>query len=357
MTEFALRASAALLLLAAFCPARGVAETNQTPLFTFVQLNDLHIDASTPSGYKLANAKAQYVVDSINAGTNFPLPNFVLGVGDMIHGDSYSALQPDFNAALPILNQLQVPFYPVMGNHENVQQEGNSTYEAPYRAAFGADRVNYTFNVGGMQFVVLNDSGAPSSNSTAAGAARRAWLQGVLEATPGVPKIIAAHVPLVPLRDPAVLSQSFGFDSFYARDAAMLSLLEQHSDDVVAVLSGHLHLTGAVEQNGIHHIVTSGLGSYPCDYAYYQVYSDHIHVEMFGLPDELTTPETNIHGPPRWGVSYTDSTHLTHEAYLRGNASERSFDIAISVPEPAVLTILLTGALVLLCLAWRNRNK
>ncbi len=349
----AVRLAAAALLLATAGPALAAA---QTPLFTFVQLNDLHIDATVPSSYKLANAKAQYVVDSINAETYFPLPNFVLGVGDIINGDSLGALQPDFNTALPILNQLNVPFYPVMGNHEDVQQEGNPQYTAAYRAAFGDDRVNYTFTVGGVQFVMLDDSGAPTSNSTAVGVARRNWLQGVLEATPGVPKIIATHIPMVPLRQPSVLAQSFGFASYTAGDSAMLALVEQHSDDVVAVLSGHLHLTGAVEQNGIYHIVTSGLGSYPDDYAYYQVFSDHIHVEMFGLPAELTTPETDIHGPPRWATAYTDSTHLTHEAYVRGNPSERSFDIAFSVPEPATVTLLLVGALALFCYAWWSRK-
>lgn len=350
------RLSLAVLLLVAATGTARAADAAQKPLFTFVQLNDMHIDATVPNNYRLANDKMQYVVDSINAETNFPLPDFVLGVGDIIHGVTLASLQPDFNVAMPMLAKLKVPFYPVIGNHEDIQREGDPQYQAPYCAAFGDNRINYTFMAGGIQFVVLDDSGALATNSTAVGIARRNWLQGVLEATPGVPKIIATHIPMVSMRQTSVLERSFGFGSYAARDSAMLALVEQHSDDVVAVLSGHVHLTGAVEQNGIHHIVPSGLASYPCDYAYYQVFPDHIHVQMHGLPAELTTPDTNLHGPPRWTTSYTDSTHLTHEAYLRGNPSERSFDIAVSVPEPTSLTLLIVGTLALLCHAWWKRK-
>jgi hypothetical protein len=321
----AVRLAAAVLLLAAVAgPTQAAADA---PLFTFVQLNDTHVDTTVPNNYQLANDKMQYVIGAINAQTNFPLPNFVLGVGDIIDGGALADLQPDFNTVLPMLAQLNVSFYPAMGNHDDVQMEGNAQYQAAYKAAFGDNRVNYTFMAGGIEFVVLDDSGAPNTNSTSVGIARRSWLQGVLEATPGVPKIIATHIPMVSMRDTSKLSASFGFSSYAARDTAMLALVEQHSDDVIAVLSGHVHLTGAVQQNGIYHITTSGLASYPCDYGYYAIYPDRIHVQMYGLPAELSTPATDIHGPPRWTTAYTDSTHLTHEAYVKGNPSERSFDI------------------------------
>jgi len=166
----------------------------------------------------------------------------------------------------PKLAQLQRPFHPVMGNHENVQREGNPEYEAAYVAAFGAERVNYTFLVGSMRFVVLNNSGAPASNRQSAGRARNQWLRGVLESSSPTPVILCCHIPLVPVREEAVLKQSFGFGSYVAHDDELLELIDAHADRIVAVLSGHLHLTGVVQRHGVHHIVVSGPASYPCDF-------------------------------------------------------------------------------------------
>ena len=41
------------------------------------------------------------------------------------------------------------------------------------------------------------------------------------------------------------------------------------------------------------------------------------------------TPDTNIHGRPRYEVDYTDSGHPTHESYVQGNPSERALDILL----------------------------
>jgi hypothetical protein len=303
----------------------------EQPLMTFVQWNDVHLDSTTPSDYRLANAKMDYLVRSLNAETCFPLPNFVIGVGDMITGEGAGVpkLTADFALLKAKLARLKCPFYPVMGNHEDIQREGNGQYEAPYRAAFGDDRVNYTFQRGGIQFLMLNDSGAPATNQTEVGKARDQWLRHQLDASPSVPKIICCHIPLVPLREESVLQQSFGFASYAARDDHLVQMVEQHSDTVIAVLSGHLHLTGVTQRNGIYHISVSGTASYPCDFAYYAVFSDRIRVRIYSLPKELVTPDTDIHGRPRWATDYTDATHSTHRTYVAGNASERAFDIPL----------------------------
>ena len=139
---------------------------------------------------------------------------------------------------------------------------------------------------------------------------------------------------LATMREERVLPRSFGcVDYFHTIDPTLQKIVADPENNVVAVLSGHLHLTGVVKENDIHHIVTSGTASYPCDFAYYEVFHDRIHVQMVTLPEELVTPDTDIHGPPRWPTAYTDSNHLTHYSYVAGNPSERSFDIPISLPD------------------------
>jgi hypothetical protein len=326
------RCSLAGAMLAVAClsfafPPSAAAEQ---PRLRFVQWNDAHIDSNN-SDYRLANEKMDYLVSSLNAGTYFPVPNFVIGIGDMITGEGSGIpkLTADFTLLKKKLAGLKCPFYPVAGNHEAIQQEGNPQYEAPYRAAFGADRVNYTFQAAGIEFIMLNDSGAPASNRTAVGQARRDWLRRMLEASPNVPKIICGHVPLVPVRDAAVLKESFHWGSETAHDKEMLDIVTTHADRIIAVLSGHLHLTGVVQSSGIYQIVVSGTASYPCDFACYEVFSDRISVRMYSLPEKLLTPDTDTFAPPIRPKAYTDPTHSTHYSYIAGNASERRFDIRL----------------------------
>ena len=299
------------------------------PLLRFVQLNDTHVSATPATTYALANEKLDYLIGAINAGTHCPVPNFVLGIGDLVHGGSLASLAPDFAVLRPKLARLQRPFHPVMGNHENVQREGDPQYESAYVAAFGADRVNYTFKGGPIRFVVLNNSGAPASNRQSAGQARNRWLRGVLESSPPIPVILCCHIPLVPVREEAVLKQSFGFGSYIAHDDELLGLVDAHADRIVAVLSGHLHLTGVAQRRGVHHIVVSGPASYPCDFASYELFADHLRVRMRSLPREYLTPATKLHGLRRHNIDYTDADHITHERYIRGNPQERDFEIRL----------------------------
>ena len=206
-----------------------------------------------------------------------------------------------------------------MGNHENVQRKGSPEYQAAFCEAFGEDRTNYTLKHKGLLFVMLNDSGAPMSNSKEVGRQRNDWLRGVLEESAGVPKIICCHIPLIPIREEPVLTKSFGFISYAAKDPQLLSLVDEHAESIAAVLSGHLHLTGVVVRNGVHHISLSGTASYPCDFASFDVFADRIHLRVHSLPEELQTPDTNIHGRRRHKVDYTDATHSTAESYVRGN--------------------------------------
>ena len=128
-----------------------------------------------------------------------------------------------------------------------------------------------------------------------------------------------------------MLKKSFHWDSHIAHDDELLKLVDAHSDQILAVLAGHLHLTAARQRNGVYHVVVSGTASYPCDFAAYEVFEDHIGVRMYSLPEQLLTPDTDNHGKACFlhTIDYTDDAHPTHESYLKGNPSERAFDIRL----------------------------
>lgn len=258
----------------------------------------------------------------------------------MVHGAKLEELNLEMPAFRNYADKLPCKSYPAVGNHENVQREADPVYEKAYWDAYGNDRTQYTFEHKGILFVVLNNSGDPPRKEREAQQKvirdqRREFLESVFSEKPDVPKIIVCHIPLVPVRDATVQEKSFGFPSWIAHDDGLLEVIEAHSGSVLAVLSGHLHLTGVIEKNGVMHIVPSGLASYPHDIAVFDVFDDRIDVEMQSSPAELAEPyKSNIHGERRHKIDYVDAAHPTHELYVTGNPSERAFTIPLPARTP-----------------------
>jgi 3',5'-cyclic AMP phosphodiesterase CpdA len=314
--------------------ATGSAEGPQTPKFRFVQCNDTHVqsplrdcDGPQLQTYARANEKLQWCVETLNRELK---PDFVLGLGDLIHGERLDRLPLDLEQFQTLTKSLQAPLYPTPGNHETVQQEGHPDYERAYRAVFGDDRVHYTFEHGGVRFILFNNGGAVVVGPQVV-RARNDWLRQTLAKYPGQPKVLGCHIPVLPIRQESVLAKSFGFRSYQAHDPELLEVIDAHAASVVAVLSGHLHLTGCVIRKGVHHISISGTASYPSNFASFDVYEDRIEMRVQQLPAELAASSPSIHGRPRHPQDYLDEDHATAEAYQAGRPDERNLTIPISV--------------------------
>jgi predicted phosphodiesterase len=297
----------------------------------FAVINDLHAQFAPDShqpGYPDANRRAEWMLRQFAAGGSLADVDFVIGAGDLIHGEDIASIRAELNALKPHLEKFAVPFYPVCGNHEIRQAEGDPAYEAPYREAYGDDRFDYVIPAGPVEVIVLNNAGAFHVTAPRREARANA-LRRMLQANPDKPKILVCHIPMVPLRERDVLRRSFGFISYVNLEVELNDLLDEAGAAVPLVISGHLHITGMVERRGVKHLVTSGTASFPHDYAVATVSPAAIEVEVRSLPAELHEPASNIHGPPRYKQGFTDAAHPTHDAYLRGNESERRFTIKL----------------------------
>ncbi|HLA84557.1 MAG TPA: metallophosphoesterase [Thermoguttaceae bacterium] len=374
-------ASGAALGVAGGRPLFGHGQsTDEEPLFRFVQWNDIHVEALSeetsnhlqpectnsfcreatghirsrviqrsarhgtwgsyrpqpcipvlPSQGQRRNDRAKYLIDWVNRPENASRYDFVVSVGDQIQGGDLASLAADSQEFKLLVRDLKVPLRLAIGNHENKSQEGDPAFEGPFCEALGLKETNYTFSHKGFLFVVLNDSGDPHSKGRPVAQRRNEWFRRVLETSAGVPKIVCCHIPLTAVRDADILTKSFGFtsSSCVVKDEEPLRLVDQHAESIVAVLSGHLHLTGMVRRNGVHHIVLAGTASHPCDFATYDVFGDRIRVRVRSLPKKYLTPRADLYGRPRHKIDYTDAAHPTHESYIRGNASERDFEIPL----------------------------
>jgi hypothetical protein len=298
----------------------------------FAVFNDAHAQfapsATMHAGYPGANERAEWFLSQVAPGGALGDVNFIMGGGDLIHGENLASIGTEMVALGERLNRLPVPFYPCCGNHEVRQQEGDAAWEAPYAQTFGADKFDYAIPAGAAEIIVLNNAGTYHV-SAARREARVEAFRRLLTARPGVPKIVVVHIPLLPVRDNAVLRESFGFLSYKTLEVELLDTLEVDGGDVRLIISGHLHLTGMVQSGDVHQLVTSGTASFPHDYPVVTVTPGSIDVEVRTLPAELHEPRTNLHGVPRYKKDYTDPAHPTAETYLRGNPGERKFSIPL----------------------------
>lgn len=307
-------------------------------LLRFFQWNDCHvIDRTLPNrrpGYHNSNEKARWLRSLVNPGAEASIepPDLIVSVGDLVHGPETCNLDADFALARELLlADLPAPLLPCVGNHENRQGEGDCEMNRPYDAFFGEGWHNYVATTAGLAFVVVDTSGAHRQGSDPVTDARLEFTRRALRRFNDRPLIIVTHVPLIPMRDREVLIESFGFSSWQNQDTRLLEAIEVQRDRVIAVLGGHLHLTGARVHNGIHHLGPSGTAGYPCDFASFDVFPDRVAYAVHAAPDHLVGPEKlgNIHGRARHGIDYTDAEHPDPETYVSGTPAERALVIEL----------------------------
>jgi predicted MPP superfamily phosphohydrolase len=303
------------------------------PRLRFLQINDLHFrdfrherEGFTFNG---ANNRAGWLLEALQKPGRLPPVDFVLAIGDMVHGDSLEALGRECPTMAAALKELPMEVFPAIGNHEIKQAEGDPEWERPFREAYGvAD--HYSFEREGIAFIVFNNAGTGDNLPPAIRRKRSANLQRLLDRHRDQPKIIACHLPLACVRDESILAASMDHYSYKCLEPEILEAIEKESESVLAVLSGHIHITGCIEQKGIHHLVASGPASFPHDVIYFAVFEDRIDVEVIQLPSDLWQPDTNLHGATRHGRDFTDSQHPTALAYVQGNPDERRLSIPLN---------------------------
>ncbi len=94
-------------------------------LFRFFQWNDMHIrNRDVPgrsAGYPRCNEKAAWAAECAQGKYGFEPPDFVASVGDIICGE-IEDYRHDFRFMdSHLMDRLDVPLLPCLGNHENRQ--------------------------------------------------------------------------------------------------------------------------------------------------------------------------------------------------------------------------------------------
>ncbi len=144
-----------------------------------------------------------------------------------------------------------VPFYPVVGNHDNeAHVQGDSEAAAAYRSKMGPE--NYAFCLGKDVVIVLDNIIYDTNFKMALGYTDQviAWVKGLLKEIPSTAEIyIAQHVPMGHSRRKL------------QNQDALISMLRGRK---VTVLSGHMHTNSIreLERNMTEHNVAGLCGAW-----------------------------------------------------------------------------------------------
>ncbi|MCK5862762.1 MAG: metallophosphoesterase, partial [Candidatus Hydrogenedentes bacterium] len=170
---------------------------------------------------------------------NILRPDFVVCAGDMIMGGPAIEVGPMWDEFTGRITELDVPFFPVAGNHDVMDEaEVYRIYEDRIAPLY------YTFSYGIVQCIILNteEPGDPDNFSQE----QNDWLRSVLAASTAKHIFVFLHVPF--------------FISNWKRDWQPTEEI-LHNHPVRAVFAGHLHhYRDHGRINGIRYVVAGSAG-------------------------------------------------------------------------------------------------
>jgi len=175
-------------------------------------------------------------------------PNFVIHLGDMVTRAGGKEWKEFFEISKPI----DVPFFPVMGNHEGGGTlRGEEMYQKQFVLPEG--RTYYAFHAGGCLFVILDSEKGKEKIVDEQGA----WLEDTLSSSNEKFKFVFIHRPLFLPMD--------SFKTGRAMDKYPIERDRLHQlfmkSGVKAVFAGDDHRYDRTERNNILYIITGGGGA------------------------------------------------------------------------------------------------
>ena len=222
----------------------------------FVQVTDAHFAKNSEYSQRVLKA----TVDDINKQSGI---SFVVFTGDNIN----YAEEEDLKMFAHIVKKLNVPYYFVIGNHDVYKTNGlpKTRYIEIMRESnirIHQKRPNYKWSKKGFLFLIVD--GAKEVIPGPAGYFKKdtlAWLDKTLSKNKRKTVVIFQHFPIeYPEGAEGRLKTHKTYKVEEYKD-----IIEKH-DNVLAIISGHLHTNGENMRNGVYHISTPSLLAMPHSY-------------------------------------------------------------------------------------------
>ena len=190
----------------------------------FVQISDSHIGFDKPANTDVT-ATLREAIAKIKAEPEPPA--FVLHTGDLTHLSKAS----EFDTLQQVLSELSIPVFYVPGEHDVLEDDGQSYLERFGKGTSGAGW--HSFDRNGVHFIgLVNVVNLKAGGLGTLGDDQLEWLEkDVKQLSPSTPLVVFAHIPLWSVYP----DWGWGTDD----SERALSYLKRFGS--VSVLNGHIH--------------------------------------------------------------------------------------------------------------------
>jgi len=267
----------------------------------FAQLSDVHLDINGKNkNRRMLGSSKDLLKDAINQVNYINNLDFVIFSGDQIN----SPRKDDLLEFIKITNNLKVPWYYALGNHDvgvlssfnkkkyfSIVKEANSYIKA--------DKSYYSFKPKKGYLVIVMDP-IIDNRITANGYVDKQqlkWLDEQLSQNLNSKVIIVEHHPIV---EPF---ESKGHKIINSEE--YLDVLKSHNN-VIAVLSGHYHATKIKKRGNIVFVSTPSLAEYPNAFRVITINRNNNKITF-----KFEFKETNLKDVQQLSKSLSSSPELT----------------------------------------------
>lgn len=252
--------SLSVLLGLSACVHTTDVQKEETPLFTFAFLTDIHLQ---PERNAIAGfSQAIELVNELN-------PDFVITGGDLIYdalGQGYGRADSLYVLYDSMQQLFNIPVYNTMGNHELFglyEKSGVSPEHPEFGKKIYENRITsryYSFDHQGWHFVVVDAIGTTPSRRYFGeiDSTQISWINEDLASLDStVPIVLISHIPLTTTFVPYFFRNQIESDSgiIVTNSKAVIDLFDEHN--LLLVLQGHTHILEDVFVDNIH-FVTGG---------------------------------------------------------------------------------------------------
>lgn len=225
---------------------------------TFAQISDVHYSsAKTNTSYRLTAESGELLQDAISQVNETPDIDFVMFSGDMVN----TPYQKELMSFISYANQLNVPWYATLGNHDICV--GGFLSKKIYWDILNSHNKNFNFSKTYYSFVpkkgykVIGLDPIIDTRITANGEIdpeQLKWLDKQLSKSKNDVVLIFIHNPLI---------EPFHSESHRLLNAdEVLKVITKYKNPI-AVFSGHYHTTKITQMKNVLHVSTPSLVSYP----------------------------------------------------------------------------------------------
>lgn len=271
-------------------------------MWRFVHLSDFHLASSRDGVWnnKFLCTMMPEVMACLKQDLAKLCPEFILATGDICSHQTREAMLEARNW----MESLQIPYYPMGGNHDFVKAESRHWFVEAFAHVLPNFATYYAFEHKNLLFIVLDPwwkwpDGTLSRTSTEAVAAeldmslkdarwalppeQLEWLATQLDIHSNKPAIIGMHEPAVGV-PPRMQRDGFNDSGALSNGDLLLEMLETYPQ-VRAIFSGHMHMHYAERTGHLTQVVTGALPEFPVEYRDIRVYEDRIEISTRGLSD------------------------------------------------------------------------